>query len=232
MGRSFVGQAGFQFASGRTFEAVLRAARAAPLPVENGEFCPHDFVELTELNSTIRLDLRYATADNFLGVQVYPEARAFLQQAVVQSLVAAHRRLLADGFGLVVLDAYRPWYVTKLFWELTPEEHRQFVANPTTGSGHNRGASVDVTLYDANSGCDVSMPSGYDEFSERARPDYEGGPAPPRRHRDVLRAAMEQEGFTVHTAEWWHFDHATVGQYALCNRSFAELAALSRESSS
>ena len=109
---------------------------------------PPDLVELVRLDPTIKLDIRYAGTNNFLGKPVYPEARAFLQRPAAQSLVAAHRELAAHGYGLLIHDGYRPWAITKLFWDMTSGYQREFVADPAQGSKHNRGCAVDLTMYD------------------------------------------------------------------------------------
>ena len=106
----------------------------------------------------------------------------------------------------VLVAAGRPLSVTQLFWDLTPREQREFVANPRQGSRHNRGCAVDVTLVDLASGRELAMPSAWDEFTERAHPDYAGGTDEERANRDLLRRTMESEGFTVYENEWWHFE--------------------------
>jgi D-alanyl-D-alanine dipeptidase len=166
------------------------------------------FVDLARLDTTIRLDIRYATSDNFLGRPVYRSARAVLCRPAAEALVRAHRLLLQRGYGILVFDGYRPWSVTKLFWDSTPPERRAFVANPARGSRHNRGCAVDCSLVDRTTGKEVPMPSAYDEFTERAGSDYGGGTEDERAARNLLRAAMEQEGFAVEPLEWWHFDFA------------------------
>ena len=204
--------------------AELRAeALAQAPPVEPGPFRPVDLVELTTLDASIRLDVRYATSDNFLGVPVYPEARAFLQRPAAEALVRAHRALAARGFGLLIHDGYRPWWVTKVFWDATPPSGHEFVADPAKGSRHNRGCAVDLTLYDLASGEPITMVGAYDEFSPRSYPLYPGGDARQRWHRDLLRGAMEREGFTVFEAEWWHFDYRDWRSYPIGNAPFEEL---------
>lgn len=192
-------------------------------PVEQGSFLPDTLVEIQQLDTTIRLDIRYATANNFSGQAVYAEPRAFLQKAAAQALLAAHRTLRRQGYGIMVYDAYRPWSVTKLFWDITKPEHREFVADPAQGSRHNRGCAVDVTLYDLATGKAVEMTGDYDEWSERSYPHYTGGTAEQRRLRDLLRRHMEAAGFTVYPTEWWHFDYKGWQQYRIQNKSFAEL---------
>jgi D-alanyl-D-alanine dipeptidase len=177
-------------------------------------------VDLSALDPTIRLDIRYATPRNFLGRALYPEARAFLRPGVAEDLVRAHVGLRPRGFGLLVFDAYRPLSVTRTFWEELPTEKRRFVANPAKGSQHNRGCAVDVSLYELASGREVEMPSAYDEMTPRASPRYEGGPPEARARRDLLRAAMESAGFKVNRGEWWHFDHDTCPQYELLDLPF------------
>jgi D-alanyl-D-alanine dipeptidase len=195
-------------------------------PHEIGTFRASDLVELNQLEPTLKLDIRYASTNNFMHRPVYREARAFLQRPAAEAVVRAHRSLAAQGFGLMIFDGYRPWSVTKQFWDAaSPEERRiEFVANPRKGSRHNRGCAVDLTLYDLKTGKEVTMPSGYDEFSERAYPDYSGGPAEAREKRDRLRRAMEAQGFTVYKAEWWHFDYQDWTQYRILDLPFDQMA--------
>jgi D-alanyl-D-alanine dipeptidase len=204
--------------------AALRIeAQAASPPREEGPFRPADLVDLTSLDPTIRLDVRYATARNFLSTPVYEEARAFLQRPAAEALGRAHRALRAEGYGLLVHDAYRPWWVTKLFWDATPAEKREFVADPAKGSRHNRGSAVDLTLYRLADRRAVEMPSLYDEMTERSYPGYSGGTSDQRRLRDLLRATMEREGFAVFESEWWHFDYRDWREYPLLNLTFGEI---------
>lgn len=198
------------------------ALRALP-PDEAGEFLETDLVEVATLDPSLRLDVRYAGSDNFLRAPIYPEARVFLQRPAAEAVVRANRALQAHGYGLLLFDGYRPWYVTWMFWEATPAEKRNFVADPATGSRHNRGCAIDLTLFDLKTGLEVSMPSGYDEFSERAHPDYTGGTTEQRAARDLLRSAMEAEGFTVNDDEWWHYDYRNWQQYRIGNAYFKDL---------
>lgn len=183
-----------------------------------------DLVELVRLDPTIALDVRYATPRNFVGRAVYAQPRAFLQRPAAEALVRVHRGLAARGLGLVVFDGYRPWSVTKLFWDLVPLDKKQFVANPEKGSKHNRGCAVDLSLVDRATGAALPMPSDFDELSERAHVAWKGGEALVRANRDVLRAAMEAEGFTVYSAEWWHYDFKDWREYPVLDVPFEELA--------
>jgi zinc D-Ala-D-Ala dipeptidase len=194
-------------------------------PKEAGPFRAPDLVELVTLDPTIKLDIRYATPNNLAGRAVYAEARAFLQRPAAEALVRAHRALAARGYGLLVFDGYRPWRVTKLFWDVTPPEKHEFVADPAKGSKHNRGCAVDLSMFDVKSGREVEMPSVYDEMSPRAYPTYEGGPAEARERRDILRTAMEKEGFTVEPNEWWHFNYKDWTQYPILDVAFGDIAA-------
>jgi len=174
--------------------SVLRhEALAASPPEETGTFLPTDLVELVKLDPTIHLDIRYASTRNFLGQPLYSQARAFLQRPAAEALVRAGKALRAQGYGLLIHDGYRPWYVTKMFWDATPPAQHEFVANPATGSRHNRGEAVDLSLYDLKTGRPVEMPGTYDEFSHRSYPTYEGGTSRQRWHRELLRSAMEAE---------------------------------------
>ena len=197
---------------------------AAAQPVESGRsFRPPDLVELVTLDSTLHLDIRYATGGNFMGRPMYAEARAFLQRPAAEALVRVHSRLRARGMGLLVFDGYRPWSVTKEFWDATPPAKRIFVANPRKGSKHNRGCAVDLSLYDLRTGWEVPMPSPYDDFTARASSTYQGGTESQRRMRDLLRHAMEEEGFSVDAGEWWHFDYHLWREYAILNIPFDRL---------
>jgi len=198
-------------------ETLRRRALAAKPPGEAGDFRKPDLVELTSLDPTIKLDIRYATTNNFMRTVFYPDARAFMQRPAAEALVRAHQKLHAMGYGLLIHDAYRPWYVTKMFWDGTPPDKRIFVADPSQGSRHNRGCAVDLTLYDLKTGQPAEMVGLYDEMSERSYPDYPGGTSLARWHRKLLRRAMEAEGFTVYEFEWWHFDFKDWPKYPILN---------------
>ena len=198
------------------------AARQGP-PADPKATRAADLVELVKLDPSIKLEIRYATTNNFVGKAVYPEARAFLQRPAAEALVAAHRELAASGYGLLIHDGYRPWAITKLFWEVTPPALREFVADPASGSKHNRGAAVDLTMYDRAFGRAVVMPSGYDEMTRRAYPDYRGGAPDARGRRDLLRAVMERHGFTVEPNEWWHFNYRDWQLYPILDIPFSAI---------
>ena len=200
-------------------EIRAEALRASP-PRETGTFRPADLVDLTRLDPTLKLEIRYATTNNFLGTRFYDEARAFMQRPAAEALVRANSALRPLGYGLLIHDAYRPWYVTKMFWDATPLDKHWLVADPSKGSLHNRGAAVDLTLYDLATGKAVDMPSTYDESTDRAFADYPGGTSLERWHRALLRRAMEAEGFAVNPSEWWHFDHHLWHEYAIGNLTF------------
>lgn len=201
---------------------IISLCASAQIPPNNANKLEADLVELTKLDKTIKLDIRYATADNFVGRAVYPEARAFLQRPAAEALVRVHKALKKEGHGLVVFDGYRPWSITKLFWSVVREDQKKYVADPATGSKHNRGCAVDLSIYDLRTGKQIPMPSGYDEFTERASPDYKGGTDDERANRDKLRRLMEAAGFTVNPNEWWHFDYNGWERYAIYDISFSQ----------
>jgi D-alanyl-D-alanine dipeptidase len=207
----------------RPIEELRREALAAHPPVERGPFLPSQLTELTSLDPTIKLEIRYATSNNLFGTPFYSQARAFLQRPAAEAVVRANASLTSHGYGLLVHDGYRPWYVTKMFWDASPEDKHVFVANPAEGSKHNRGAAVDLTLYDLATGQPVEMVSTYDETSPRAYPDYPGGTSRQRWLRALLRHAMEAQGFTVYEAEWWHFDYRDWQHYPIGNVVFENI---------
>ena len=202
-------------------------AQLAP-PKEENRREAH-LIELITLDDTIKLDIRYATENNFMGTKVYPEARVFMQKPAAEAIVRVHNKLKKQGLGLVIYDGYRPWTITKLFWDTVQPDHRKFVANPTKGSKHNRGCAVDLGIFDLTTGLAIPMPSAFDEFTERASPNYAGGTDEERHNRDLLRSLMEAEGYAVNPDEWWHFDYRDWEKYAICDISFEEAANESRK---
>ncbi len=207
----------------RPVSELLKEAQAARPPKETGNFRKSDLVEITRLDPTIKLEVRYATTNNFLGSVFYSEPRAFLQRPAAEAVARVHRKLKEQGYGLLIHDAYRPWYVTKVFWDATPPDKKLFVADPSQGSRHNRGAAVDLTLYDLKTGKPVEMVGTYDETTDRSYPNYPGGTSLQRWHRELLRDAMEAEGFTVYEAEWWHFDYNDWRKYTIGNERFDKI---------
>lgn len=221
--RRDVAQGTFRITPVRPVEQLRGEALAATPPPQPDTLRSPDLVELRSLDPTIRYDIRYATTNNFMSAAFYSQPRAFLQRPAAEAVVRAHRRLSTLGYGLLIHDAYRPWYVTKMFWDATPDSLHDFVADPRAGSRHNRGAAVDLTLFDLRTGVVIEMPSGYDEFSARAYPGYPGGTDRQRWHRDLLRQVMETEGFEVYNFEWWHFDYRDWRRYPVLNKRFEDL---------
>jgi D-alanyl-D-alanine dipeptidase len=209
----------------KPIDELRAAALLQSPPEEEGPFRKPELVELTTLDAAIHLDIRYAKSNNFLSTPVYTEARAFMQRPAAEALIRVLHKLQPLGYGLLIHDAYRPWYVTKIFWEATPTEGRIFVADPKKGSKHNRGCAADLTLYDLATGKAIEMTGLYDEMSPRSFPTFPGGTSLQRWHRDLLRRAMESEGFTVNEEEWWHFDYKDWKQYPILNLSFEKIGA-------
>ncbi len=216
--RDFGGAEGvFKITPLRPVADLIKEAKTMTPPVETGDFLPEDLVDVRSLDKSIQLDVRYATAANFLATPVYDKARVRLQRKAAEALVRAHRALKSQGYGLLLHDGYRPWFVTWIFWNATPLASRDFVADPARGSKHNRGCAIDLTLFDLKTKKPVEMPGLYDEMSPRSYPDYPGGTSRQRALRELLRQTMEREGFTVYETEWWHFDHQDWPRYGIGN---------------
>ena len=198
------------------------AFKAKP-PKENQDFLSSDLVELKNVDKTINYDIRYASTNNFMSNKFYTLAEAYLQRPAAEALGRVQKKLKTLGYGLLIHDAYRPWYVTKMFWDATPLDKKIFVANPSNGSRHNRGCAVDLTLYDLKTGKVIEMVGGYDEMTARSYPNYYGGSTEQRWHRKLLRDVMESEGFNVYEFEWWHFDYKDWKQYPISNVRFEDL---------
>jgi zinc D-Ala-D-Ala dipeptidase len=209
----------------RSNSGQLRAAAlAATPPIEPEPKRAFDLVDLASVDPTIKFDIRYASSNNFIGFPLYEKAAAYLQRPAAEALGRVERSLASKGYGLLIHDAYRPWFVTKMFWDATPESAHVFVADPSEGSRHNRGSAADLTLYDLKSGNAVEMTGRYDEMSPRSYADYLGGTSRERWLRELLRSEMEAQGFAVYAEEWWHFDYKDWSDYAIGTATFTQLS--------
>lgn len=201
--------------------AFIPAKKAAALSPDD----PTRLIELVKLDPAIKLDMRYATANNFTGRVLYEQARAFLASAAAQAVAGASKSAQADGFGLTIFDAYRPWRVTKQLWDATPAgPKKNYVANPKRGSKHNRGCAVDLSLHDLKTGMLVEMPSEFDDFSEKAHRDYIAASPAAIANRARLQRYLEAEGFVGLSNEWWHFDFTGWQDYPVMDVPFDQIA--------
>lgn len=190
-----------------TYERLARTAQEKHL------------VDLASLG--IPLDIRYATADNFMKKPLYPVAKAYLRAPAAQALAEANRELATRGLGIKVYDAYRPYRVTEAMWE--PIKNPDYVADPAKGSRHNRGAAVDLTLIDLKTGAELPMPTGYDDFTERAAHAFTDLPADALANRELLRDVMVKHGFEPLPSEWWHYDFRGWEAFELMNVGLEDL---------
>ena len=213
-------------ASARSHGPELRRdAMAAAPPPEPPALRRSDMVSITRVAPGLRVDSLYARTDNFMGMAFYDRDEAWLQRPAAEALERANRALEPLGFGILVYDGYRPWHVTRMFWDGTPPESRMFVSDPATTSRHNRGAAVDLTMVELATGKPVMMAARFDEFSSRSYTNYIGGTDEQRWLRDTLRDAIEAEGFDIYPQEWWHFDLRGWRDYPLCNLPHSALEA-------
>jgi len=171
---------------------------------------PIDLVDITELDSTIIVELKYATEDNFLGDTLYSANICLLRKAVAERLVKVQQLLRKKDLGLKIWDGYRPLSVQKMMWKKLPDP--KYVADPGKGSNHNRGAAVDVTLVDVN-GNELEMPTGFDDFSPKAGSAYPYLSEQAKKNRKILQVAMKSQGFRTITSEWWHFNDKDCKNY-------------------
>lgn len=192
------------------------AATAIVMPVDPAANATPDLVDLPTFDPRLRLDIRYATSNNFMHRILYPVARAMAQRPAAEALKRVQDRAEAAGYGLLIHDAYRPWRITKMMWDETAPAQREFVANPATGSRHNRGCAIDLTLHQG--GVAVPMPSPYDDFTEKAYRSYAGGTAEQNANRARLEEWMVAEGFLPLANEWWHFDWRDWQQYPIMDQ--------------
>lgn len=200
---------------------LLALAGCATTPTNSQRSVPPgaDFVDVPAFAPTIRIDLRYATTNNFTGQQVYPVARCRLRRAAAERLARVQTDLQKQNLGLKIWDAYRPISVQERFWKIMPDERYVLQpvfkdGKPVEGSKHNRGAAVDVTLVDA-AGKELEMPTAFDDFSERAARNYRGSSPTARRNMKLLERSMRKQGFLGYPTEWWHFDDPDWERYEL-----------------
>jgi D-alanyl-D-alanine dipeptidase len=195
--------------------AVALAGGGLPSPASGTSRTAQDaLVDAVTVIPSLRLDIRYATANNFTGAVIYPKARCLLRLAVALRLRRAQEALAARGLGLKVFDCYRPVAAQRALWRLMPDP--RYVADPRRGSRHSRGAAVDLTIVTAAGG-ELAMPTGFDEFSVRAHRHYRHLPAEVLRNRDLLETAMVGAGFIPTPTEWWHFDSPDWRRYPLAD---------------
>jgi len=181
----------------------------------------NDLVDIQSLDPTIIVELKYCLKNNFFGKILYASNTAYLRKSTADKLVLANKKLQEQGFGLKIWDAYRPLSVQKIMWELKPDAN--YVANPATGSNHNRGCAADVTLVDKN-GKELLMPTKFDDFSIKAKADYAKLPAKALKNREILRSALLSEGFVQYKNEWWHFNDEDSKNFDILDISFEILA--------
>ncbi|HEY9656179.1 MAG TPA: M15 family metallopeptidase [Crinalium sp.] len=189
---------------------VIAPPTTAPPSQPNKTTNSAQLLDLRSVDPTIRLDLRYATTNNFMRRRLYKQPRCLLRAIVAEQLAAVQKDLETHGLGLKMYDCYRPLSVQKQMWKLVPDD--RYVANPATGSRHNRGSAVDVTLVD-RTGKELTMPTGFDNFTEQAATNYNGASAQAKQNRQRLKDAMTKHGFTPLQTEWWHFDAARWAQF-------------------
>jgi D-alanyl-D-alanine dipeptidase len=185
------------------------------LSITLATFGQHDssIVFLGDLDSSIVTDVRYATKDNFTGKVLYPTDKVYIRKIVGDALVKVQKELKQEyNYGLKIFDGFRPISVQKQMWEIFPDPN--YVANPVTGSRHNRGAAVDLTIIDSL-GTELNMGTDYDNFTEKAHYDYKNLSDNIKRNRKLLRDTMVKFGFEPLETEWWHFDFKGWKNYSI-----------------
>lgn len=170
----------------------------------------------------ILLDLRYATENNFMHRKLYPAlSTTYMRLAALRALDSVQTALRNKGLGLKIFDAYRPYGVTRKMWSLIQDE--RYVANPAKGSGHNRGATVDLTLVQLTTGRELDMGTDFDNFSDTAHHTFTRLPQQVLYNRKLLRELMERHGFVALETEWWHYSLANAKEFSLLDISFKKL---------
>lgn len=181
----------------------------------------NELVEIKKAIPNIRLDIRYATTNNFMQQVMYKQVRAFARKPVVDALKKIQKELNKRGYGLKIFDGYRPYAITVEFYKKASDKN--FVANPAKGSKHNRGCAVDLTLINLKTGKELVMPTPYDSFSAAAAAKYEKVSPEARKNRDFLIAIMGKYNMNVLENEWWHYDFSGWRGYDLMDIPFEKL---------
>lgn len=181
----------------------------------------YELIDLADALPSVILDIRYATANNFTGRQVYSLPKAYVRKPVYLALASAQRDFGTLGWSIKVFDAYRPYKATVKFYELYHDT--TYVASPYKGSRHNRGCAVDMTVVDSKTGQEMKMPTGYDSFSKEAWPTTAAKDPEAGKNRAKLIEVMEKNGFKVNASEWWHFDFVGWEKFDVLDIDFEEL---------
>ncbi len=198
------------------------------LQKEIGEDSTNKMIDIKKFIPSIRLDLKYATVDNFMHQKLYPPTQTtFLRKPAAENLKKIVNELKKQNLSLKIFDAYRPYSVTEQMWEKVKDD--RYAADPSKGSGHNRGAAVDLTLIDLTTGKELPMGTGFDNFSDTAHPDFTALPAEILRNRNLLKAIMERYGFKQLSTEWWHFYLPNSSSFELLDIPFTDLKKLASE---
>lgn len=178
-------------------------------------------INLSEIIPELALDIKYATQDNFTGMQLYPYPRAYMRLPAAKALLNVQKELNRHGLGLKIWDAYRPYSVTCAMWEFVKDD--RYAADPKKGSRHNRGCAVDLTIIDLKTGKELEMPTSYDDFTEKAHHSYKNLPQKVIENRGLLLKLMTDNNFSSITSEWWHYDYNGWQTYYIMDINFTEL---------
>jgi D-alanyl-D-alanine dipeptidase len=180
-------------------------------------------IELKSLIPALQYELRYASSNNFTGQRLYPKNThtTYLRRKPALALAKVAEDLKEKGLGIKIWDAYRPYRTTVRFWKLIHDE--RFVANPSKGSGHNRGTAVDLTLVDLKTGKELEMPTPFDDFSAAAFHGAKNIDEKRIMNRLLLRTTMEKYGFLPLETEWWHYSWPGSSAYDVLDLSFKAL---------
>ena len=181
----------------------------------------NELINLEKHIPGIKLDIRYATTNNFTKEKIYNLARAYARKPVAESLKKAQAEFNKLGFGIKIFDAYRPYAATVKFYEVYHDT--TYVASPYRGSRHNRGCAIDMTIFDLKTGEDLPMPTEYDSFRKEAWPSTPVKDPVIKKNRDLIISVMEKHGFKVNGSEWWHFDFIGWQKFDVMDISFEEL---------
>lgn len=195
-----------------TFEDYKTSLKSSP---------EKELVNLETFIPGIRLDIRYATTNNFTGERIYTLSRAYARKPVAAALKKAEEEFNKAGVGIKIFDAYRPYKATVRFYEVYRDT--TYVASPYRGSRHNRGCAIDMTIVDLKTGKELQMPTEFDSFKKEAWPTTPVADPAIRKNRELIISVMERNGFKVNASEWWHFDFVGWNKFEVMDIDFEQL---------
>lgn len=213
----------FRLEDNPNYQSLKNSAQQASMPVKLKQGQTAKLISIKSVVPSVKFALHYAGTENIFGSPLYDITQAYADTETAAALQKVAGKLAGLGYGLLIWEAYRPWYISKLASDLLPKDKKHMLPLPDKGEDRNTGRAVDVSLYDLQSGEAVDMISGFDEVSVRQFPNYTGGTEQQRNLRDVLAGIMKDAGFLQGKEEWWHFTFGKTDNWQKLNIPYGQI---------